>query len=110
MAVVRQLVGVGVQSFIYLTVKPATQHIACALMNTKLDHLRQQEFKIQNKKKIRVDLISKVILIILKLNYIYLFLFQFVTFFSIGLSATTISPELFRVLGCDRTGYWTEAF
>ena len=60
MAVARQLVGVLVQSLIYLTVKPATQHIACALMNTKLEHLRQQEFHVKNKLKIRVDLISKV--------------------------------------------------
>ena len=61
MAVARQLVGVLVQSLIYLTVKPATQYITCALMNTKLEHLRQQEFQVRNKKKIRVDLISKVI-------------------------------------------------
>lgn len=93
LAAARQLVGVLVQALLYLTVKPATQHVACALMNTKLEHLRQQEFHVKNKKKIRVDLISK-----------------FITFFSIGLSATTISPELFRVLGCDRPGYWFEAF
>ena len=61
MAIVRQLVGVGVQSLIYLTVKPASQHIACALMNTNLDYLRQQEFHVRNNKKIRIDLISKVI-------------------------------------------------
>ena len=62
MAVARQLVGVLVQSLIYLTVKPATQHIACALMNTKLQQLRSQEFHVKNHKKITVDLISKVIL------------------------------------------------
>ena len=44
------------------------------------------------------------------LEFINSFSFQFVTFFSIGLSATTISPELFRVLGCDRPKYWSEVF
>ena len=112
LAAARQLVGVLVQALLYLTVKPATQHVACALMNTKLEHLRQQEFHVKNKKKIRVDLISKVRNIIKFIVYLFIFfcLFQFITFFSIGLSATTISPELFRVLGCDRPGYWFEAF
>ena len=62
LAAARQLVGVLVQSLIYLTVKPATKHVASALMNTKLEHLKSQEFQVKNNKKIRVDLISKAIL------------------------------------------------
>ena len=62
MAGARQLVGVLVQSLIYLTVKPATKHVVSALINTKLEHLKSQEFHVKNNEKIRVDLISKAIL------------------------------------------------
>ena len=62
MAGARQLVGGLVQSLIYLTVKPATKHVVSALINTKLEHLKSQEFQVKNNEKIRVDLISKVIL------------------------------------------------
>ena len=62
MAGARQLVGVLVQSLIYLTVKPVTKYVASALINTKLEHLKSQEFQVKNNEKIRVDLISKAIL------------------------------------------------
>ena len=48
---------------IYLTVKPLTKHLAAALMKTSVRQLQAQEFHLKNRKKIRVDLISKVSMI-----------------------------------------------
>jgi len=48
---------------IYLTVKPLAKHLAAALMKTSVRQLQAQEFHLKNRKKIRVDLISKVSMI-----------------------------------------------
>lgn len=62
-AIARQSVGAMVFILIYLTVKPLAKHLTAALMKTSVRQLQAQEFHLKNRKKIRVDLISKVSMI-----------------------------------------------
>eukprot|EP00092_Neocalanus_flemingeri_P020314 GFUD01022004.1.p2 GENE.GFUD01022004.1~~GFUD01022004.1.p2 ORF type:complete len:100 (-),score=34.96 GFUD01022004.1:427-726(-) len=72
-------------------VKPLTYQTACYILNTDKDTLSQQEHHISNKKKLAADLFYK-----------------FLTWMTVCFTVTFLSPLVFRLVGCDREGFYTE--
>lgn len=89
----RQSIGLLVMAATYLIIKPLSKQVGCLLVGTKLSIIQEQEFHLDNKKKIFVDLFSKCC-----------------TFGLLGITLTTITPMLQKYFNCDRTEYWTETF
>ena len=57
----RQSLGLLVLAVTYLIIKPLSKHVGCLLVGTKMSIIQEQKFHLDNKRKIFVDLFSKVI-------------------------------------------------
>ena len=60
MSAFRQFTGLLILALIYIVWKPFSKHLSSFLVGSNMKILSQQEFLLTNKRKIFVDLFSKV--------------------------------------------------
>lgn len=89
--ILRVLIGGIIAGLTHTVAKPLTFKTACYILGTSKEALLQQEYHINNKKKLAADLFYK-----------------FLTWLTVCFTVVFLSPFVFRLLGCSMTGAYSE--
>jgi len=86
---IRSLIGGVIGVVTRSIVKPSLIRLGCFLLRTEKEIIDKQDFHLDNKKKVSVDLFYK-----------------FLTYIIISINCVFLAPIVFSVIGCDRRDFY----